>query len=217
MLRPVALAEDFRLLVGELPDNWTDARLALRLRDEEEAARAAALLSTLSPGRHRETVRFYTARRGAGHGPDFVAGVLRRLDDEGIHGELELVSAGEAPTVAETSRATLAASWDAALTGLPPDWSDILAEVELHSTDYLERAALMMSPLNPARHGGRPGFRFRCARSFGYGAAPEMVRRCLERLDEQGISGEVRVLRALSGTEPWGTQGPVWYVAGKVV
>ena len=42
-----------------------------------------------------------------------------------------------------------------------------------------------------------------------------MVRRCLARLDEEGIPGEVRVLRALSDTHPVGTQGPVWYVGGK--
>ena len=68
-----------------------------------------------------------------------------------------------------------------------------------------------------ARFGGRPGFRFRVAQTFGYGAAPQMVRRCLERLDEGGIRGEVRVLHALSDTKPWSTQGPVWYVGGKPV
>jgi hypothetical protein len=100
---------------------------------------------------------------------------------------------------------------------LPDDWSDIYAEVELASTDYLERAALLMAPLNPARYGGKPGFRFRCARRFGYGASPQMVRRCLERLDEEGIRGNVRVLRVLSDTEPVYTQGPVWYVGGRSV
>ena len=42
-----------------------------------------------------------------------------------------------------------------------------------------------------------------------------MVGRCLERLDDDDIPGEVRVLRALSDTHPVGTQGPVWYVGGK--
>jgi hypothetical protein len=44
-----------------------------------------------------------------------------------------------------------------------------------------------------------------------------MVRRCLSRLGEQEIPGEVRILRSLSDTNPVGTQGPVWYVGGKVV
>jgi hypothetical protein len=107
--------------------------------------------------------------------------------------------------------------WRAALDALPPDWSDVYAELELDSTDYLERAALLVAPLNPARYGGTPGFRFRAARTFGYGASPGMVRRCLERLDEEGVRGHIRILRALSDTQPVGTQGPVWRVAGRSV
>ena len=44
-----------------------------------------------------------------------------------------------------------------------------------------------------------------------------MTRRCLERLDEAGIRGELRILRVLSDTQPVATQGPVWYVGGKAV
>jgi hypothetical protein len=44
-----------------------------------------------------------------------------------------------------------------------------------------------------------------------------MVSRCLERCDEEGITGEVEILRALSDTFPVGTQGPVWYVGGRSV
>src|SRR5205814_10446870 len=55
----------------------------------------------------------------------------------------------------ETSRCTLEASWEAELGALPPDWSDVYAEIELASTDYLERAALLLSPVNPSRYGER--------------------------------------------------------------
>ena len=44
-----------------------------------------------------------------------------------------------------------------------------------------------------------------------------MVGRCLTRLDEQGVPGTVTILRSLSDTKPVATQGPVWYVGGKVV
>ena len=215
----MALADDFRRALGDLPDDWADARFVLRLQDEQTAARVSSLLGVVNPARQRETVRFYTTRRGAGHGPDIVARALARLDRERIRGELELVATGGPEIVAAPAEAqrTLAASWEATLATMPPDWSDIYAEVDLRSTDYLERGALLMSPLNPARHGARPGFRFRCARSFGYGASPGMVRRCLERLDEEGIRGEVRIVRALSDTKPVSTQGPVWYVGGKSV
>jgi hypothetical protein len=74
-----------------------------------------------------------------------------------------------------------------------------------------------MSPLNARAAGATPGLRFRAARRFGYGAAPEMVRRCLERCDEDGIRGELRVLRVLCDTDPVRTQGPVWYIGGRTV
>jgi len=44
-----------------------------------------------------------------------------------------------------------------------------------------------------------------------------MVRRCLERCDEAGIRGSVRVLRVLSDTRPVQTQGPVWQLSGRTV
>ncbi len=100
---------------------------------------------------------------------------------------------------------------------MPGDWSDLYGEVELDSSDYLDRAALLLAPVNPARDGNRVAFRFRAARRFGYGVSPEMARRCLERLDAEGTRGTVRVLRALSDTRPVQTQGPVWYVGGKSV
>jgi hypothetical protein len=42
-----------------------------------------------------------------------------------------------------------------------------------------------------------------------------MARRCFQRLDAEGIAGEVLVLRVLSDVDDVGTQGPVWYVGGK--
>jgi hypothetical protein len=214
----VRLAEEWRTIERELPDNWSDARLLLRVRDESEAERAAAVLTPLMPGRSGREIRFYTARRGAGASPDAVRRMLRRLDEEGIRGELELVSAAEPePGVPAVERPRLAEAWDAAVATLPPDWSDLYAELELTSSDQLERAALLLSPVNPARFGGKPALRFRVARRFGYGASPGMVRRCLERMDAEGIPGRLRILRVLSDTDPVATQGPVWYVEGKAV
>ena len=100
---------------------------------------------------------------------------------------------------------------------LPPDWSDLYAEVELDSTDFVERAALLLAPVNPARFGGGKTFKFRAASRGGYGVAAGMARRCLERLDEEGITGRVRILRVLSDTHPVSTQGPVWIEGGRAV
>jgi hypothetical protein len=200
-----------------LPTAWADARLALSVPDAAQAIRATALLASLQPGRSGDTIRFTTARRGAGFGPEHVRKLLRKLDAEKIRGTLSLVSSGEAVPDVELSRVTFVGEWDAALAVLPADWSDLYAEIELVSTDWLEQAALLMGPVNPGRFGGTPGFRFRVASRFGYGASIGMTRRCLERLDEAGIHGELRILRVLSDTRPVATQGPVWYVGGKAV
>jgi hypothetical protein len=100
---------------------------------------------------------------------------------------------------------------------LPPDWSDLYCELELTSSDHLQRAALLLAPVNPARAPGRSAFRFRIAHTFGYGASPQMTARCFERLDQEGIPGRLAVLHALSDTHNVDTQGPVWRVGGKAV
>jgi hypothetical protein len=94
---------------------------------------------------------------------------------------------------------------------LPEDWSDLYAEVELASSDFLDPGALRLSPLNPSRPDRGLAFRFRVARSFGYGASSEMARRCMARLDEDAIKGRLAILWALSDTKAVATQGPVWY------
>jgi hypothetical protein len=213
----MSLAADWDELQRSLPENWGTARLRLTITDEADCDRAAALLGPANPGRRGKVIRFYSARRGAGPSPEIIRRLLDRIDAQGIGGEIELVGADEAEAEPEISRPTLAASWDAAVGALPPDWSDLYVELELVSSDWLERAALLMAPVNPARYGGTPGFRFRVARRFGYGTAPEMTRRCLERVDQEGIRGELRILRVLSDTRPVATQGPVWYVEGRSV
>jgi len=217
MVRAMALVDQWNSIESGLDPRWSDARLMLTVGDDAARDRAAALLAPAGPGRSGRTLRFYTARGGAGVGPEAIRTMLRRIDAERIDGTLELVSSDEAPPVAAIARPSLAAEWDAARAALPTDWSEVLCELELTSTDHLERAALLLAPLNPVQGTGRPGFRFRCASGQGYGASAGMVRRCLARLDEAGIPGEVRVVRALSDTHPAATQGPVWYVGGKTV
>jgi hypothetical protein len=212
----VALADDFRALLQELPKDWDEASILVRFTDEDTARRAAALLLSLNPGHHDGVVRFVISRRATPL-PDLALRGLRRVDSARLGGELALVTSTLSAPVPEAPRTSLAKAWDVEVAALPPDWSDVYAELELRSTDNLEQGALLAAPINPARVDERPAFRFRCARKFGYGAAPGMVRRCLERLDGADIRGEVHILRALSDTKPWSTQGPVWYVDGRPV
>jgi hypothetical protein len=216
-LRLVALVDRFNEIERELPADWADARLSLTVEDHDERQRAGALLGPLQPGHSGTKLRFATARRGGGASPELMRRLLRRLDDAGIYGELELVSAHEAPGAELPSTHQLRDQWKRALDGLPADWSDLYAEVRFDSTDYVEPGALLLAPVNPSRFGEANALRFRCAHHFGYGVSPEMATRCFERLDEAGFTGEVEVLRALSDTNPVGTQGPVWVVGGRAV
>ena len=150
-----------------------------------------------------------------------VTRVLARLDEEGIRARLALAAHEERPPAARAAgpeRApALAVRWDELLERLPADWSDLSAELELDSTDFLERGALLLAPVNPSRYGGPASFRFRCASGKGYGVSAGMARRCLERLDEEGMTGRLRALRVLSDTHLAGTQGPVWLIGGRSV
>ena len=214
----MGIAEQYRELESRLPADWTDARFVLNVDDTARAQRAASLLTPFAPGRVGGQVRFSVPRRGGRLGQ--LQRMLERIDREGITGALELVTSSlSVPEVAADSRTAwppAAEQWDAAVAGLPEDWTDIYAQVELASSDFLDPGALLIGPLNPARYGGAVGFRFRVGR-YGYGAAPGMARRCLERLDEAGIGARLEILRALSDTKPVLTQGPVWYLEGKAV
>jgi hypothetical protein len=218
----VTLGRQWRRVQAKLPERWVHARLALTVDGPKQVDRAAALLAPLTPGRAGDVVRFEVVRRGHAQSPAAVARALGRLDAERIRGTLALLVAQDAPPAGYESAARvddlpLAVAWDARVADLPNDWSDVYGQIELTSSDELDPAALALAPINPARYGSALAFRFRCARSFGYGAAPVMVRRCLARLDEIGIGGRVSILRVLSDTKPIGTQGPVWYVEGKAV
>jgi len=213
----MGLVDQWRRLGSELPAGWSEARLALTLPRSEQRERAASLLSPASPGRVGETLHYLVLRSGGGIGPDQCTKLLGKLDDERIRGTLTLLETVERELVEEQANEELAAAWAAAVSDLPVDWSDLYCELELDSSDYLDRAALLLAPLNPARVPGRSAFRFRVAQSFGYGASPQMTARCLERVDAEGITGRLTILRALSDTHNVATQGPVWRVAGKAV
>jgi hypothetical protein len=210
----VSVAEQYRELESRLPAEWADARFVLNVEDASRAERAASMLTAFQPGRVGGQVRFSVPRRGGKR--EQARRMMERIDREGIKGDLELVTTSEAPPEPADFRAEWAPAaeqWDAAFATLPIDWTDVYAQVELDSSDFLDRGALLMAPLNPARYSDAVGFRFRVGR-YGYGAAPEMTRRCFERLDTEGIGARVTILHALADTKPVMTQGPVWYLDG---
>jgi len=200
-----------------LPAELASARVELTIT-AGDAERAAALLAPAQPYRAPNgALRFDVARDGTALPPAAIMRLLARIDEAGIEGTLIVLSSETAPKRAAHEQPTLAQSWDDELAKLPADWSDLVGEIDLGSSDYLDIAALQLAPINPRLLPQSLTLRFRCAARFGYGASPGMVRRCLERCDEKSVLGRVRVVRVLSDTHPVATQGPVWQIGGRTV
>ncbi|MGZ4384837.1 MAG: hypothetical protein ACXVY3_09575 [Gaiellaceae bacterium] len=195
-----------------LPERWAELDLALTLAENAHGPLAAALLEPLSPALTGASVIGLRVRRDE---VSLTRRLIARLEQDNIDGLLETGRVTIAEEAVDVQRPTLVETWSELLTSLPQDWSDLLLELRLESSDDLDRAALRLAPANPARSGLGPRLRVRVARLFGYGVSAEMMRRCLERLDEDGIPGSLGLLRAQASTLPVATQGPVWRMAGK--
>jgi hypothetical protein len=214
----MSLVGQWRTVQDGLPKGWIQVAVRLELRAGEAPARAAALLGPAQPYRTAPNVlQFSSALDGSAPSPDGITRLLKRLDDERVTGTLTVLGSERAVARVEREVASLAAHWDALLAELPGDWSDLLGQITLESSDYVEPAAVMLIQMNPRRVGTSTSMRFRCARNAGYGVSPEMARRCFERCDEANVRGTVEVLRALSDTHLVATQGPVWIMNGQTV
>jgi hypothetical protein len=211
-------ADQWAQIEETLGPDWVEARLAFT--PEGSPSEAAAVLGPLQPVRVGDELRFHIMR--ADGGAERARNTLGRLDRKRIWGTLTLLHAvADTEPAADATAApvprSLVRAWDGALSSLPPDWSDLLCELELDSSDHLPRAALHGAPLNPSRVAGATALRFRVSGKQGYGVSPQMARRCFERMDAEGITGRITVLHALSDTENAVTQGPVWRLAGRSV
>ena len=216
MLAVMRLAEQWKEIEATLPEGWRSAQLSLSVAVDADPDRVALILASFMPGRVGPAFRFEVRRDRS------PTRVLERLDRDGVRGRVDVMTTDVKPVEAAVAAprhrdAPLARQWDELATDLPPDWSEIYGELELSSSDFVARAALLTAPLNPAHFGAPMVLRFRSASRGGYGTAPEMVRRSLERLDAEGITGTVRALRVLSHTSHAFTQGPVWRVGGRSV
>ena len=170
----------------ELPAGWERAELRVQFGSPETCDRAAALLAPAQPFRIDPMVlRFAASQNGTGPGPDAVTRLLDRLDQSRIRGHDQAGrNDGRAGARRRARTTSLAESWDTALAGLPPDWSDLYAELTLTSTAFVAPASVLCTPINLRLEGDGSVLRFRSAQTFGYGASPGMVRRCFERCDD---------------------------------
>ncbi|MBA3401591.1 MAG: hypothetical protein H0U05_06325 [Actinobacteria bacterium] len=213
-------ADQWKQIERDLGAGWVEAHFLFSVEDAGSIGDAAAVLAPLGPGRAGSELRFQVLREGGG--PDKVRNLVGRLDRKRIWGTLSLVESQAEPRIAplpleRDDEVSILESWDAALADLPPGWRDLLCELELDSTDYLPRAALLGAPLNPTRNPDEIALRFRVSSGVGYGTSPGMARRCLERIEGDGITGRASVLNVLSDTGNEATLGPVWRIAGRSV
>jgi hypothetical protein len=221
MLTAVKLVDQWAALERRLPRDWDTVALRLTTEQADELGEAARILGPMNVGHVGDRLAFTVTRAGGAAGPEAARRLFGRLDQARIWCLLAQEEVGvhepAADAAARPHTAPVAEQWDDALRELPSGWSDLLGFLEIGSSALLPRAALLCAPVNPTRERDAVGFTFRCASRTGYGVSPEMARRCFERLDGEGIEGAVSVLRLVSDTDNVATQGPVWYVGGRVL
>jgi len=205
----VRLVDQWAAVEQSLPQEWEDVRLTLSTEQPGELARAAQVLGPMSAGRVGDTLVVHVRRAGGAAGPEAARRLFARLDGDRVWCVLSAgeVHEAEAPAVTPVEATSAAAQWSAALETLPADWSDLLGEIEVASSDLLPRVALLCAPVNPTRDPGGVCFTFRCARRAGYGVSPAMAHRCFERLDGEGIAVRVGIRGVLADTRNADTQG----------
>ncbi len=106
----------------------------------------------------------------------------------------------------------LADDFQRIVAALPPDWTDLEVDLRIDDESQYIDTAVALSQVNAQPYGhprsaGRH-WRLLVAHSFGHAAAAESVEGVLERLDEAGVSGEMRVAEVREGrsevVQMWG-------------
>jgi hypothetical protein len=105
----------------------------------------------------------------------------------------------------------LATDFQAMLDALPPDWTDLEVDLRIDDESQYIDCAVALSQVN-AQPYRRPGagwqWRLLVAHSFGHAAAAESVKGVLEKLDGEGVDGEMRVAEVREGrsevVQMWG-------------
>jgi hypothetical protein len=88
----VSLSEDFQQVLDSLPPDWTDLELDLRIGDESQYVDAAVALSQINAQPYSQADwdwRLLVAHSfGHAAAPETVLGVLKKLDADGVAGEM---------------------------------------------------------------------------------------------------------------------------------
>jgi hypothetical protein len=107
---------------------------------------------------------------------------------------------------------TLAAEFQQILDTLPADWTDLEVDMRIADMSQYVDTATWMSQVNAQVYqhpeAGSWHWRLLVAKSFGHAAAAETVMGVLERLDGEGVVGELRMAEVREGrsevVQMWG-------------
>ncbi len=104
---------------------------------------------------------------------------------------------------------SLAQDFQRALDALPPDWTDLEVDLRIEDESAYVDTAVALSQVNALPY-SRSDWHWRLlvANSFGHAAAAETVKGVLEKLDAEGVAGEMRVAEVREGrsevVQMWG-------------
>jgi hypothetical protein len=103
----------------------------------------------------------------------------------------------------------LADDFQQALDSLPPDWTDLELDLRIDDESRYVDTAVALSQANAQRHPEAEwDWRLPVAHSFGHAAAAETVKGVLEKLDREGVGGEIQAREAREGraevVQMWG-------------
>jgi hypothetical protein len=103
----------------------------------------------------------------------------------------------------------LATDFKRILEALPPDWTDLEVDMRIADESQYVDTAVAVSQVNAQVYSHAEWhWRLLVAHSFGHAAAPESVMGVLERLEEEGVRGELHVAEVREGrsevVQMWG-------------
>lgn len=104
---------------------------------------------------------------------------------------------------------SLASDFQQVLDSLPPDWTDLELDLRIEDEGRYVDTAVALSQVNAQPYSEADWhWRLLIAHSFGHAAAAESVRGVLEKLDADGVSGEMQVREVREGraevVQMWG-------------
>jgi hypothetical protein len=97
----MSLAADFQRILETLPPDWTDLEVDMRIEDESEYVDTAVAVSQVNAQVYQHPQqgwhwRFLVAKSfGHAAAPETVSGVLAKLDEAGVRGEMRVAEVRE--------------------------------------------------------------------------------------------------------------------------